>query len=1119
MSKQRYVLMLTVILPLIVSCGLTLPTPSVHKAEAKERTNLYTPEEIKAARNRRNKELWAKEQYDSIIKEADKWLLFTDDYLRSLIASSAVPRAFDVHYSQCPIHSEEIKKYGSYPWIIDLNVPWKVKCPVGGEYYPSNDFNPLNPGSPKDVTEGEFIDNGWGWRKPGDPHKYWFVAYYNHWSIHSYIVPGAETLGKAYLLTGNKKYSHKAAVMLDRIAEVYPEMNHQEQSRYGTEFQIGSYPGRIVNYIWESNLVAQAARAYDYIYEGLEGDGELEESIGKSIAQIKENIETNLLEDAAKCIYTWDGRICGNYGIPQRALATIAVVLDNENTDKYIDWVLFNPGEGGNDQGIASGLINFFYRDGFGSESSPHYNFRVQLAHLVEVAEVLLKRGINIYEEYPRMKSMLDAPIAIVLNDAFTPNIGDSGSLTAGKEGWLSRVYSIAFRRYGDPQYAKVLYQLRSYDQDIFEGSIKNQVEDVVKKEGTKIEYRSDNLSGYGLALLRGGKSSDPLSVSLYYGKGGGHDHWARLNIEVFGRGTRLMPDLGYPEFASAYHKKRYGWTNHTLSHATVMVDEKRQQTMLTGWLYHFATLSGVQYADVSAEDAYSMMDRYRRSVALLDTLDGENAYVLDIFRVKGGKKHDYSIHGPHGEFSVEGISLPPVQTKGTLAGVDIPFGTLYDDPVMKNPAFTGPYNGYKGSGFGYLFNIQKAKGQDIWSATWDLKDGMKSKLRMTFLGKDNQVVIAEGEPPQKSGQIGSVGGGYIPKSLKYILRRREGSESTFVTLIEPYRDKPFIKDAQIIGNHETAVALRVDYEDKRDYIIQDIHPSAFRSFKEGITFQGAFARLSVDSKDQVIGVALVAGSLIEKDGFRLAIDKGYSGQVESIDYYKRMIIVKIGDDSAALPTNGALMGKSLIFSNEYRLSEYEIGEVIFLGNNRYNIELKGSDFLCGYGRSKVSISLNKSLIVTADRVLNKKKEYYKGMYLTNYDRSQSGLIVSSSGDGLLRVDTNEFFTLKENEEFYIYDFGVGSRFTIDTVVSLQREMKDEKKGLMSLFSKSKDDLTWRFVTTSSIKLTLPEEIEYLDSKGQWVKAKGALEDGSYIYILDVSLFKEGQGYLRYMKK
>ena len=36
----------------------------------------------------------------------------------------------------------EINKYGNYPWIVDpINHPWKIKSPVTGELYPTNDLN------------------------------------------------------------------------------------------------------------------------------------------------------------------------------------------------------------------------------------------------------------------------------------------------------------------------------------------------------------------------------------------------------------------------------------------------------------------------------------------------------------------------------------------------------------------------------------------------------------------------------------------------------------------------------------------------------------------------------------------------------------------------------------------------------------------------------------------------------------------------------------------------------------------------------------------------------------------------------------------------------------------
>lgn len=1102
----------TVILFLLFFGTLLLCSLS-SKVNAKERMNLYTQEEILMAREKVKKEPWARQLYDEIIRQADKWVSYSDEYLRYLIAPASVPRAFDVNFKQCPIHSEEIKKYGSYPWIIDLDNPWKVKCPVGGEYYPTNDFDPLNSGNPEDVTEEEFIDDGWGWKKPGESQKYWFVAYYNHWSLYKHIIPATELLGKAYLLTENTKYSRKAAVILDRIAEVYPDMDHVNQSRYGTEIQVGTYHGRIINSMWETEIVTTMAMAYDFIYEGLEGDSELEESLGKCISSIKENIETNLLENAAQSIYAMDGRIRGGYSRHQSALATIAVVLDNENSDNYIDWVLFNSGEDSSYifQGIASGLYNLLYHDGAASNSAPGYNC-LWISMFTNVAEVLLRRGIDLYEEYPKLKMVFDIPIAWVMNGEFTPNIGDAGSvLSKGRVGWTAHEYEIAFRRYGDPNYAKVLNHIGAYEKDLFTPSIKDEVDRAIKLHGRDVEYTSQVLSGYGLAMLRGGPKEDPLSVSFYYGKGGGHDHFARLNIEVFGKGARLVPDLGYPEFMSGYHKKLCGWTGHTVSHATVMVNQMRQLNKEGGRLHSFVSAEDVQYADASAEAAYKgIVEGYRRSLLLLDAPDEKNAYILDIFRVKGGFAHDYSIHGPTGVFSVEGLNLSKVQREGTLAGEGISFGTLHDAPHLEKSQ--GPYSSYLGSGFGYLYNVQRAKPQGTWSANWDLKDGKKTGLKMTFLG-DEEVVVAEGDPPQK---------GNMPKSLKYILRQRKGErdlESTYITIIQPYTGRPFIKDARFLGQDDTGVAIAIDYSNKTDYIIQDIG-EGLRKFQDGLSSQAGVARVIVDNKGEMVGVSLIAGNLVEKDGFKLEIEKGYMGQVEAIDYKGRRVVVRLCEESAPLPIGGALEGRSLIFANEYRSTEYKIGEVEFLEDGRYSIELIGNDFICGYGRcQRIRTFSNKVSIIVADRDLYK-REYYEGMYLAKVGSEEGGLITRAESDGISFVlSSDKDIVLEEGDAFYIYDFGVGSRFTIDTVASLNIDSSSKKRNLLS-FTKSTPEEVWSLETTSSIILTLAEarRVEYMNLQDEWVEVEAIPQGSAYAYHISIEAIPSGRGTLRVTK-
>src|SRR5690606_13910164 len=98
----------------------------------------------------------------------------------------------------------------------------------------------------------------------------------------------------------------------------------------------------------------------------------------------------------------------------------------------------------------------------------------------------------------------------------------------------------------------------------------------------------------------------------------------------------------------------------------TVLVDERRQTSRAGGRIEAFAASPTVQYVNVRAEGAYEgIVDRYQRSVALVDVSE-DDAYAVDIFRVSGGKQHDYSIHGPGGTLEVIGLELSEPQKEGT---------------------------------------------------------------------------------------------------------------------------------------------------------------------------------------------------------------------------------------------------------------------------------------------------------------------------------------------------------------------------------------------------------------------------------------------------------------------
>ena len=211
-------------------------------------TNLLTEAEI--ATIRETKRWPGAGDTAGIIAAAERWMKYTPAELRDLVPPPEVPRAFDVHFNQSPTHPEAIKAFGQYPWIIDPDRPYKVISPVDGSVFPTNDFDPKNPGSPADVSSEPYVDNGWGWKDPNHPQKYWFVAYYAHWIYYGHLIPGAENLARAYVITGDQRYARQAAALIDQIAEYYPRMDYETQSRYGTEIQPGNYKGRIVNHIW-----------------------------------------------------------------------------------------------------------------------------------------------------------------------------------------------------------------------------------------------------------------------------------------------------------------------------------------------------------------------------------------------------------------------------------------------------------------------------------------------------------------------------------------------------------------------------------------------------------------------------------------------------------------------------------------------------------------------------------------------------------------------------------------------------------------------------------------------------------------------------------------------------
>ncbi|MCK5801740.1 MAG: heparinase II/III family protein [Lentisphaeria bacterium] len=641
----------------------------------KEKRTYYDAETMANLKAKISRHAWAKQQVKAARKSAAWYLSKSDLELWEFVPPPEQLRAINVCIAHdCPFCGDEItRKAGHYPWLMDRAKPFKLECPVCERQFPENDFEPWNTAGleGKPETGERIIDRGLGWVGPDD-RRYYFVPYYIFWQrwVRD-IIGGMKTLSRAYLLTDDPAYARKCAVMMAKVASQYERFDYRVQCYHEGRFNVN---GRISDRIWSTGDNMKIALAYDAIHPVFDDPKLLAFLDSQGIASPRQLIEKRMLNVMADDIMR--GYVAGNMGMHQKALACLAIVLDNDvpeagpTTAQMRDWIMTGPGR------VEDLLWNGFWRDGLGSESAPGYASS-WCGNFYQLAELLPKLGVDIWAN-PKLKRMADIGIDMTVAGKFCPDIGDFGRSTGSRPVAMSAsLQGPALTHYGEPRHAKALKRMnaksRNLFQDYFDEAV---VERAVAEHGTDMGWKTRSIGGYGLAVLESGAEEHRRAITMYYGyAGGGHGHYDRLNIQMWAFGKAMLPEDGYPFPFTKPNFWRWQTTG-TVKHYCVVVDETAQMTLSAGHLNTLASAPFVQLMDASAEAAYpGLVSLYRRTTALID-IDDERAYALDIFRVQGGAKHDWCFHGPaFFDLAVNGGTFGPVQTRGTLAGADTPYG------------------------------------------------------------------------------------------------------------------------------------------------------------------------------------------------------------------------------------------------------------------------------------------------------------------------------------------------------------------------------------------------------------------------------------------------------------
>ncbi len=869
--------------------------------EGKTGRTLYTADQVASIRANLSSFAWAREERDRVVKAVEAELGLGLEALVRYVPDPRIPRSAYVHETECPNCGLAMRKYGLYSWIIDPAKPFKLTCPNCKSVYPSNDYQAFFDSGLKDrsLLTGDHPDDGWGWESPKYPgRKYWFVAYYNHWLTQRRLLPAIGNLAKAYLYTDDARYAERCAALLWQLATYYPDYDYAKQSRNGLELD-PNYRGRLFYYTWECFTVEACAGAYDAIFPALlEARPELERVAGQPLAAIRERIEEQLLRSMAREIVQQTHVIGGNYGMHQAGLLKIAATLRDTPGDPdsaaMIDWLLNNP-EPKLYIYLALGdaLCNLVYRDGTPFES-PGYNLS-WVDNLTTLATLLKLNGTDIFRE-PRFKGLFDWPLEMVCAGRFTPALGDSGNFSNVGRLWRAEALRAAFEAYGDPVYARALLTISPEGgKDILSKDIKADLEAASARLDGEIGYDSRHLAGYGLAILQNRRPEAPIAAALFYGRFIGHAHNDKMHLDLFAEDVSMMPDFGYPETANSNDPRRFGFFSHTVSHNTVMVDAGNQANARGRCLAYDAG-PGVQYVEARNDGVYPQCSEYRRSVLMVEAEPGRG-FMVDIFRVRGGRQHDWIVHGGHADFSAN-FELPAPRQEGTLAGPEVPYGHYYDDDAMAAvPYGSANYGGYRGSGFQFLYDVREAALAPGACGRWDfIGEGARASalskpkagayLRAHLSGDDERLFVCQGKPQQNRKDS--------PESVTFLVRRRAGEalESTFVTVFEPGAGDELIRSVTRLPTaRPDLVALRIELRSGAvHHVFCGVEAADAPVVVDGVTFAGQVGHLVRSTAGTVESAYLYNATRLAVGDWQCEGPGPWQSRIAACDYRARTV-------------------------------------------------------------------------------------------------------------------------------------------------------------------------------------------------------------------------------------
>jgi hypothetical protein len=675
--------------------------------------SVFFPENlIRNARRQGRSDRWRADVVNNLVVAAAPWKAMDDNTLWELMFGATIKRSWMVWSNGfCPVCRKDVPMYN---WIADpLARPWKMQCPHCKELFPKNDFaaflrsglderhvfdparadrkllfnaeypDPAHPKHRFGVDDGEgFVDGPNRWRFIG--------AYliYGQWK--QAIVGGVEKLAQAYVATGDKTYARKATILLDRVADLYPEHDFGKQ---GVMYEGPPRAGYVSTWHDACLETRSLALCWDMVRSGVAADSALctflqakadQWRVGRSKrtpTDIAANIASGILRHAQE----HQDRIVCNY--PQTEL-TVAILGTVERGTLDGAEALFDPI-----------LPNMTAVDGITGEKglTGYSTFSTQqLAQVISLYTRARPEFLGrLLRRHPGLAKTYRFHLDTWCDRTFHPRIGDCGAVGYPHKPYPAVLFPdqpgvmpatgpflLQLSEYtGDPGYVQALWNaaggkpdnIRTDILDADPQALRRTVSGWIRRHGPEPRQDSVLFKDWHLAILRPKPAPSRNTLWIDFDSGGYHSHADGGNIGLFAHGLDLLPDFGYPPVQfGGWESERARWYLHTAAHNTVVIDGKRQRNiggpvtgrsgyegLPGGKVLHWEVHPRLQAISIDGIGFDLDATRYERFLIQIQT-GADTFAVVDSFRVVGGTDHARFLHGPLGMFETNGLRLAP---------------------------------------------------------------------------------------------------------------------------------------------------------------------------------------------------------------------------------------------------------------------------------------------------------------------------------------------------------------------------------------------------------------------------------------------------------------------------